>query len=134
MDVLRSAPLAPVPWWQLLGAMGALWLAPVALGLAGLGAFAALGRVLQAETGYALWFGATALALSPAFSWIGWLIALPAVALALSRGWFGWLTAALIGAIAGSVAGAIAETTIALPFGLLALLALRGVLGRFLPL
>jgi glucose-6-phosphate-specific signal transduction histidine kinase len=70
------------------------------------------------------------LVLSPLFSWIGWLIALPPVWLALRFGWFGWLSAAAIGAAAGGVAGEIAGTALALPFGLVALVALRAVLGR----
>lgn len=133
MAWIRSTPQRPVPWRPLLLAVAGLWVAPVALGLAGLMVFAMLGNG-AAEAGLYLWFVSNALLFSPVFSWIGWFAALPAVALALRHGVFGWAGAALIGAVAGSVAGAVAETEIALPFGILALLALRAVLGRWMPL
>lgn len=133
MTWIRSAPQRPVSWRPLLLAVAGLWITPVALGLAGLMVFTLFGQA-AAETGLYLWFVSNALLFSPLFSWIGWLAALPGVALALRHGVFGWAGAALIGAVAGSVAGAVAETEIALPFGILALLALRAVLGRWMPL
>lgn len=133
MDLLCTRPLRPVPAGTVLAAMAALWLAPVALGLAGLLAFWAIGRFLG-EGGLLLWLGASALTFSPLFSWAGWLAALPAVWAALRAGWFGWASAALIGALAGAIGGALADTDAGLPFGIAALLALRGVLGRMLPL
>lgn len=133
MGLLRSPPQVPVPWTKLLLAMAALWLAPVLLGLIGLMLFLIIGKT-WADFGLGVWFTANALVFSPLFSWIGWLIALPPVALALRQGWFGWASAALIGAAAGFVAGQIAQSAIALPFGVAALLALRAVLGRRLTL
>ena len=133
MSFMRTAPQVPVPWPALIGSVLVLWVLPVALGLAGLGLFVLVGGI-STEAGLAMWFAANAVMMSPLFSWAGWLIALPPVALALWSGWFGWMAAALIGMVAGSVVGALAETEIALPFGLVSLLALRGVLGRLLPL
>lgn len=133
MGLLRSAPLRPVPKGTVLAATAALWIAPVPLGCLGLVAFLALGRLLG-ESGLLLWLGASALAFSPLFSWAGWLAALPPVWAALRTGWFGWGIATLIGAIAGAIGGAVADSDIGLPFGIAALLALRAVLGRMLPL
>ena len=138
MALVASRPLDPLPWRQLLAATGVLWLAPMALGLCGLAIFMAfsrgLGDQMYGELALSLWAISYALLLSPAFSWVGWVIALPAVAFALGRGWFGWGPAALIGITAGTVAGAVVESDLALPFAILALLALRAVLGRVLPL
>ncbi len=89
---------------------------------------------VSAEFGLLIWFSATALTFSPLFSWIGWLIALPPVTLALRLGWLGWVEALLIGAAAGAIAGSLAEIEAALPFGVGALLVLRAVLGRLLPI
>lgn len=125
--------MAPVPWRSLLVSVGVLWIAPVLVGFAGLLLFALFGQT-YGDYGLYVWFAANALTFSPLFSWVGWLIALPIIWLALAWGWFGWLPAAAIGALAGSAAGALADTDIALPFGIVALLALRAVLGRVLPL
>lgn len=133
MALLHSAPQRPLPWGALALWIGVLWMVPVVIGLLGLGLFMVI-PTTWAEAGLRLWFYANALLFSPLFSWIGWLIALPFVALALNRGWFGWAPAGLIGAAAGAMAGAVADSEIALPFGLVAVLALRAVLGRALPL
>ena len=121
-------------WGPLLGAVGLLWLAPVALGLAGLLLTLSVNRLAGAEAALVPWTISHALLFSPAFSWIGWLLALPAVALALWRGWFGWGSAGLIGVGAGGLAGALVDTELALPFAVASLLALRAVLWRLLPL
>jgi hypothetical protein len=128
-----SLPQRPLPWRALLASAAALWLAPVLPGLLGLGLFLALGQALG-EAALALWAASMALCLSPLFSWIGWLIALPAVALALRAGWFGWAGALAIGAGAGFLAGEAAQSDLGLPFGLVAILALRALLGRRLAL
>lgn len=133
MAAIRSLPLNPVPLRPLLLVVAALWAAPVLVGFAGLAMFSVIGKT-WGEFGLGVWFVANALAFSPLFSWVGWLIALPAVWGALRLGGFGWLTAALIGAAAGFVAGEITQTEIALPFGIGAVVALRAVLGRVLPL
>lgn len=133
MALLRSSPQIPLPWGKLLLWVAGLWIAPVPIGWLGLALFGGLTQT-SAEVGLGLWFAANALTFSPLFSWIGWLIALPPVALALQKGWFGWAVAAAIGIIAGSIAGAVADTELALPFGLVAVLILRAVLGRVLPL
>ncbi len=129
MALIRSAPLSPVPWRVLLLWVGVLWLAPVLAGIAGLAMFALVGTTLG-DLGLGLWFFANALAFSPLFSWVGWLIALPPVWLALRFGGFGWLSAAAIGAAAGAVAAEVVQTALALHFGLGALVVLRAVLGR----
>lgn len=130
MALLRSLAQNPVPWRILLPGMAALWIAPALVGVFGLAVFALIGEG-WADLGLGLWFYANALIYSPLFSWIGWLIALPMVWAALRFGWFGWASAAAIGAAAGLIAGQMAQTELALPFGLAALLALRGVLGRY---
>ena len=133
MGLLRSPPLHPVPLPPLLLSVAALWLAPVLVGVLGLTMFFVIGKT-WAELGLGVWFFANALTFSPLFSWVGWLIALPPVWAALRLGWFGWIGALAIGAVAGSVAGALVDTEVALPFGIAALLVLRAVLGRVLPL
>lgn len=114
--------------------VGTLWLLPMALGLAGLVLTLSVNRLAGAEAALAPWAISYALLFSPAFSWVGWLLALPPVALALWRGWFGWVSAGLIGAGAGALAGALMDTELAPPFAIASLLALRAVLGRLLPL
>ena len=133
MALFGSQPQRPLPWRALGFAVVALWLAPMALGLAGLLLFAMLSQPAP-EIALGLWFGSYALLLSPVFSWIGWLIALPAIATALWRGWFGWITALAVGAGAGGLAGAVVESALSLPFGMIALGALRAGLGRQVPL
>ena len=133
MALWRSRPQVPLRWPVLLASVAALWLAPIAVGRMGLGLFFVFGKV-WADLGLGVWFVANALTFSPLFSWIGWLIALPMIWLALGRGWFGWAAAALIGAAAGAIAGELAATELALPFGFAALLALRLLLGRVLTL
>lgn len=138
MGLLTSHPQHPLAWGKVVSAAALLWLAPVALGLAGMLLSMAVNRLSDGQSGAdaLLWLGflSYALLLSPAFSWIGWLLALPLVALALNRGWFGWGTAAAIGAVAGAIAGAAIDSEIALAFGIVALLALRALLGRMLPI
>lgn len=133
MGLFASQPQTPLPWVKLALSIVALWIAPVLVGAVGLLMYNVIGKT-WADFGLGVWFFANALFWSPLFSWIGWLIALPPVALALRYGWFGWATAALIGAAAGFLAGEAAQSEIALPFGIIAILALRLVLGRALPL
>jgi len=133
MNLFRSQPQAPLAPGPVLLSCVLLWIAPVGLGLIGLALAVPAGR-FWAEPGLQLWFIASALIFSPIYSWIGWLIALPSVMLALWQGWFGWATALLIGAGSGLVAGTLADTEISLPFGMVALLVLRAVLGRIMPL
>lgn len=133
MALIRSTPLIPLPWPPLLLAVAGLWIAPVLVGVFGLAMFMLIGKT-YGEMGLGIWFVANALTFSPLFSWVGWLIALPLVALALRGGWFGWATAAALGALAGMAAGALVDSELAPPFGVAALLVLRLVLGRVLPL
>lgn len=133
MDLIRSKPQEPLPAKVVLLAFVLLWIAPVGLGLFVIVLAMPIGR-LWADWGLGLWLFANLLVFSPLYSWIGWLTALPPVLLALRQGWFGWLVAFLIGAGSGLVAGALAETEVALPFGVAALVALRAVLGRILQL
>jgi hypothetical protein len=111
-----------------------VWLLPMALGLGGLLLTFSVNRLAGAEAALVPWAISYALLFSPAFSWLGWLLALPPAALALWRGWFGWISAGLIGAGAGALAGALVDTELALPFGVVGLVALRAVLGRVLTL
>lgn len=133
MALIRSIPQTPVPWQRLLLAVAALWLAPVLVGFVGLAMFGIVGKT-WAEFGLGVWFVANALTFSPLFSWVGWGIALPPVWAALRFGWFGWVPALAIGSAAGGLATEIAQTEAALPFGIVALLILRAVLGRMIPL
>jgi hypothetical protein len=133
MNFIRSKPQEPLPMKGILLAFFFVWIAPVGLGLAVLVLAMPIGR-LSADLGLGLWFLASLFVFSPLYSWIGWLIALPSVLLALRQGWFGWGVAFLIGGASGLIAGALAETEVALPFGMAALLTLRAVLGRILPL
>lgn len=133
ISLLTSPPQSPFPWARVMLAIAGVWLAPVVLGVLGLAVFASLDESVG-DPGLALWFFSYALLLSPVFSLIGWAIALPALWLALSRGWFGWLPALAIGAAAGLLAQGVVDSELALPFGIAALLALRLVLGRILPL
>ena len=76
-------------------------------------------------TGYILLF-------SPLFSWLGLVLALPAVWLLLRKGAGGWASFALLGAGAGTLAGLLIPgflTLMASLFGLLAALAFRWVLA-----
>jgi hypothetical protein len=136
--LLTSRPQRPLPWGRLLATMGGLWIAPVGAG--GVVFLMSMPLTLLADhqpySGLAVGLGLVGLGLilSPAFAWIGWLLAVPLVVLAVLRGWFGWGSALLIGAAAGAVAGDLAGTDLALPFGILALLVLRAILGRLLPL
>jgi hypothetical protein len=133
--LLRSQSTVPVPWLCLLGIVGALWIAPLPVGVAGM-AMSGLSEQLNEDIATFVGFLALILVFSPLFSWVGWLIALPMVGLALARGRFGWLSAAAIGALAGAVAAVLVDlvAVLVLPFGTLALLALRAVLGRLRPL
>ncbi|MBD3763532.1 MAG: hypothetical protein IE927_02040 [Rhodobacterales bacterium] len=130
MKHLRSAPGG----WTVVGPGGlllagaTLWLAPVAAGLVLLAVFALVGD-WAGVTGLALWAAGMALVLSPVFSWIGWLIALPATALLLRQGWFGWLPAAALGAVAGLLAAEVAQSELAPWFGLVSVTGLRDLLG-----
>lgn len=129
--LLTSPPLDPVPWRGIVLGIAGLWLGPVAFGALGLMGFALLGEN-SGDPGLALWFFSYSLLLSPFFSWVGWIIALPAIWLALRRGWFGWLPAFGIGAAAGALAQGLVQSAFALPFGAIAVVLLRAVLGRTL--
>lgn len=133
MVFVRSQPQTPLPIGRILLSFFLLWIAPVGLGLVAIVVAVPVGR-LWAEPGLWLSLIASGLLFSPLYSWMGWLAALLPVMVALRQGWFGWVPALLIGAASGSVAGALAETEVALPFGIAALLVLRAVLGRVLPL
>ena len=130
---LRSAPggLALVGLPRLLGTAVALWILPAVIG-------AVLLQIVDTGSGdmsFRAWAFASALGLSPLFSWAGWLVGLPLVALALRAGWFGWLPAALIGAFAGWLVGQAAGVEAGGPgiFGLVVMVALRALLGRAVP-
>ncbi|MFN4157520.1 MAG: hypothetical protein ACK4GO_03820 [Gemmobacter sp.] len=117
---------------RLLVTAALVWAAPAALGLCLMTGALLLGR-LQPDLALPLWAIAAALLFSPLLSWIGWVLALPAVWLLLDRGRFGWLPAALIGLLAGAIAAAITDSELATGFGLVSLLALRALLPRTAP-
>lgn len=128
---LRSAPggLVIVGSLRLVGTAVVLWILPGVIGAILL----ALIDTGAGGTAFRAWAFASALGLSPMFSWAGWLVALPLVALALHWGWFGWLPAALVGAFSGWLVGFVAGTELAGAFGMVAVLAMRGLLGFTVP-
>lgn len=131
---LRSAPQKPVPKGLLFSSMAAIWGAPCVLGWM-LAAVVLMGKtILPAEVQLGLYGLVYLLIFSPVFSWIGWLLALPLIWFLLRDGWFGWVSAGAVGLVCGAVAGSLIGTSAALPFGFLALLALRAALGWKLPL
>ena len=85
--------------------------------------------VIPAEAQLYLYGLVYLLIFSPVFSWVGWVIAAPVIWFLLRDGWFGWGSAALVGIVIGAVAGGLVGTSAALPFGLVAILALRLLLG-----
>ena len=118
----------------------AVWLGAVVLGAA----MVALGTALSALMGLgapeddgahplvALFVTGYILLFSPMFSWLGIILALPAVWLLLRGGAGGWASFALLGAGAGTLAGLLIPgflTLMASLFGLLAALAFRWVLA-----
>lgn len=126
--LLRSAPQRPVPKALLFGSMAALWGAPCVLGWM-LAAFAmSTNGVMSAEAQLSLYGIVYLLIFSPIFSWVGWLLAAPLVWFLLRDGWFGWGNAGAVGLIVGMVASGLVGTTAAVPFAIIATLALRGVL------
>lgn len=125
-DHLWRSPL-PAPAWQALAAAaGVVWALPAAIGAALLG----LAWLLGDAGGLGLWAIGLALMFSPALSWAGWVLALPAAGWLAGRGRFGWGQAALVGIVAGAIAGKLVDSGLALPFGLVSLLAFRAVLAR----
>jgi hypothetical protein len=77
------------------------------------------------------YFLATALIISPAFTWIGLAVSLPAVLGLLARGWFGWLPALLTGGLAGAIAAALlggAGSAVGPSLGILGAILFRSVL------
>ena len=116
----RSPLPGPAPA-RVLWSAAALWVAPMLPGLGCLGAV----MLVPGEPALALWAIGMALVFSPLLSWIGWVLALPAALWLVQRGGFGWGQAALVGSAAGALAGQVVDSPAALPFGILALLALR---------
>ena len=113
MSVLSSEPRAhrTLRLWDWGIAYMAAWLAPLALGLLMI-VFHMLVSTALAGTGapmfrMASYFLATALTISPAFTWIGLSLSVPIVLGLLMRGWFGWLPAILAGAASGTMATAL---------------------------
>jgi hypothetical protein len=90
--------------WTIAALVGWFWSVPLGL-LAWLGAVA-LGPVASEA---ALWMigGALALVFAPAFSWVGLVIAMPLAILAARHGRLGVASALGIGALAGTLSGAI---------------------------
>jgi hypothetical protein len=74
-----------------------------------------------------LYLAGMTLVFSPIYAWVGWGLALPILWFLLRDGWFGWIPALVTGAIVGASAGAIVGSPIALPYGIMALLAFRAV-------
>jgi hypothetical protein len=124
---LRSPPLQPVPWRQLLGTVAIVWAAPLVLGWFLIALNRGLALFAPAEVQLTLYLTAMTLIFSPIYAWVGWGLALPILWLLLRDGWFGWVPALLTGAVAGACAGAIVESAIAVPYGIVALLAFRAV-------
>ncbi|MGO4909067.1 hypothetical protein ACEN2J_12150 [Pseudorhodobacter sp. W20_MBD10_FR17] len=134
MTLLRSSPQRPVPKSVVLGSMAVLWGAPCVMGWMLAAVLMASKSVVPAEVQLTLFGMVYLLVFSPLFSWVGWLLALPLIWFLLRDGWFGWASAVLVGLVVGAVAGGLVDTPAALPFGVVALLALRALLGRKLSL
>lgn len=132
--LFRTAPQRPVPRSVLFGSMAALWGAPCVLGWMLAAVVLTTSSLVTPEVQLSLYGFVYVLIFSPVFSWIGWVLALPVIWYLLRDGWFGWLSAALAGAVMGAIAGGFIDSSAALPFGLVALVALRAVLGWKLPL
>ena len=132
--LLQSTPQTPVPLAPLLTGIAVLWAAPLLSGLFLMALVKLLATALPAEVQLQTYVIAMALFFSPFFSWTGWLLALPLGWVLLRSGWFGWLPAAAAGLVSGSVAGSLTDSAVAPLFGLIALLLLRLLLGRSLPL
>jgi hypothetical protein len=130
LKLLRSAPQRPVPKSVLFGSMAVLWGAPCVMGWMLAAVLMASKSVVPAEVQLTLFGMVYLLVFSPLFSWVGWLLALPLIWFLLRDGWFGWVCAALIGLVVGTVAGGLVDSSAALPFGVVALLGLRALLGR----
>lgn len=134
MSLLRSAPQPRPPWRDLLAAALATWILPALLGAAGLAVMQIAGRVLDGGAALAFHAIALLLAFSPLLSFSGLLIAVPLASVLLRHGWFGWLPAGALGLGIGAVLAKAFDLAIAAPFGLIALLLFRAVLGRLRPL
>lgn len=113
-------------WGPLVILAAVLWIAP---GLVG-GLLLALSRLVIAGVGPLgdLWAIAAILTLSPMFSWMGWVLALPAAWWLSRKGWFGWLPAAATGYVSGLLAGQVMGGEVAPWFGLVSLILLRALL------
>jgi hypothetical protein len=125
MGLVASPPGVSARLTPLIVTAVLLWAAPVALG----GVLYAI--AVAAGTGegaLGILTIAIVLIFSPILSWIGWVVALPAVWWLLTRGMFGWLPALATGLGAGAIAGAITDSELAIPYGIVSLLALRAVL------
>ena len=132
--LLRSAPQNPVPKAVLFGSIAVIWGAPCAAGWMLTALVMAGTAFIPAQIQLGLYGLVYLLIFWPVFSWIGWLLAAPVIWFLLRDGWFGWASAALVGFVIGAAAGGLVGTSPALPFGVVALLALRAVLGQKLPL
>ena len=137
MSALRCAPgahraLALRDW--ILG-YSVAWLAPAGVGLILAGLYGVMALLTPGPGWVALHFAsymlATALVISPAFSWIGLALSLPLVIWLMGRGRFGWLSALACGLLTGEVAAAIMGglgSFVAGGFGMMAALTLWAVL------
>lgn len=114
--------------------MAVLWGAPCVMGWMLAATLLASKGWVPAEVQLNLYGIVYLLVFSPLFSWLGWLLATPLIWFLLRDGWFGWASAALIGLLVGAVAGGFIDTSAGMPFGAVALIALRVLLGRKLAL
>ena len=118
----------------------AAWAVPPAIGALLVAVYLPVAAVLPGDRAegllLGLYMGATALLISPAFSWIGLLLSvLPMLALA-AAGWLGWVPALACGALSGWAAAALLGGIDSLTgplYGLAAAAILRGTLQRLHP-
>ena len=134
MRFFRTYPLMPVPKAALFGSIGVVWGAPCAAGWMLAAVVMATKSFVPAAVQLNAYGLVYILIFSPVFSWIGWLLAAPLIWFMLRDGWFGWASAALVGLVVGAIASGLIGTAAALPFGIIALLALRWLLGHKLML
>ncbi|HMO08036.1 MAG TPA: hypothetical protein PKD10_10370 [Paracoccaceae bacterium] len=124
MSLARS-PLPAPPLRRVLWSAAILWVAPMLPGALCLGTMMLVGG----DTGMAIGSVGLALVFAPMVSWIGWALALPPALWLMRRGEFGWMQAALTGAAAGMIAGWIVSGDLAIPVGIVSIVALRGLVS-----
>lgn len=135
MSLLRSAPNG----YERLGFRGlalsvlVTWLAPSVVAVLALGVQKLLGTPSWGDRYLLLWASTYLMILSPILSWLGLILAAPIVAAMMDRGWFGWIPALVLGVAAGCVIAVLMGHAVAISFGAMLLIMLRGMIGWLKP-